>query len=122
MTILRRGDETMTKTILRPTAALLAMVTAACLLTPGGPIGVAGVAEAAAAAPKAVTMLNVSYDPTRELYADYNAAFARYWKGKAGQTVTVEQSHGGSGKQARSVVDGLEADVVTLGLAYDVDQ
>jgi sulfate/thiosulfate-binding protein len=63
----------------------------------------------------------VSYDPTRELYQDYNQAFAKYWKGKTGQTVTISQSHGGSGKQARSVIDGLQADVVTLALAYDVD-
>jgi sulfate/thiosulfate-binding protein len=69
-----------------------------------------------------VTLLNVSYDPTRELYADYNKAFADYWKGKTGQEVTVRQSHGGSGKQARAVIDGLEADVVTLALAYDIDQ
>ena len=69
----------------------------------------------------AVQLLNVSYDPTRELYADYNQAFAKYWQGKAGQTVTIKQSHGGSGKQARSVIDGLEADVVTLGIASDID-
>jgi sulfate transport system substrate-binding protein len=68
-----------------------------------------------------VQLLNVSYDPTRELYADYNAAFARYWKEKSGQEVRVDQSHGGSGKQARSVIDGLQADVVTLGLAADID-
>ena len=68
-----------------------------------------------------VTLLNASYDPTRELYQDYNAAFAKYWKGKTGQTVEVQQSHGGSSKQARAVIDGLEADVVTLALAYDVD-
>jgi sulfate/thiosulfate transport system substrate-binding protein len=68
-----------------------------------------------------VTLLNVSYDPTRELYQDFNAAFAKYWKGKTGETVTVNQSHGGSGKQARAVIDGLEADVVTLALAYDID-
>ncbi len=68
-----------------------------------------------------VTLLNVSYDPTRELYQDVNAAFAKHWKAKTGQTVTIQQSHGGSGKQARSVIDGLEADVVTLALAYDVD-
>ena len=67
------------------------------------------------------TLLNVSYDPTRELYQDYNAAFAAYWKNKTGDTVRVNQSHGGSGKQARSVIDGLEADVVTLALAYDID-
>ena len=66
-------------------------------------------------------LLNVSYDPTRELYQDFNAAFAKYWQSKAGQTVTVEQSHGGSGKQGRAVIDGLQADVVTLALAYDID-
>lgn len=68
-----------------------------------------------------VTILNVSYDPTRELYQDYNGAFAKYWKAKSGQNVTVSQSHGGSGKQARSVIDGLQADIVTLALAYDID-
>jgi sulfate/thiosulfate-binding protein len=67
------------------------------------------------------TLLNVSYDPTRELYEDYDAAFAKYWKAKTGDDVKVNQSHGGSGKQARAVIDGLEADVVTLGLAYDID-
>jgi len=68
-----------------------------------------------------ITLLNVSYDPTRELYQDFNAAFAKHWKAKTGDNVTIKQSHGGSGKQARSVIDGLEADVVTLALAYDVD-
>jgi sulfate/thiosulfate-binding protein len=68
-----------------------------------------------------VELLNVSYDPTRELYSEYNPAFAAYWKEKTGDTVTINQSHGGSGKQARSVVDGLEADVVTLALAADID-
>jgi sulfate transport system substrate-binding protein len=68
-----------------------------------------------------ITLLNVSYDPTREFYQDYNTAFARYWKEKTGDTVTIRQSHGGSGKQARAVIDGLEADVVTLALAYDID-
>src|SRR5438445_4597103 len=68
-----------------------------------------------------VTLLNVSYDPTRELYQDYNAAFAKYWKARTGQQVKVQQSHGGSSKQARAVIDGLEADVVTLALAYDID-
>ncbi|MBI2838766.1 MAG: sulfate ABC transporter substrate-binding protein [Acidobacteria bacterium] len=68
-----------------------------------------------------VTLLNVSYDPTRELYQELNAAFAKAWKAKSGQTVTINQSHGGSGKQARAVIDGLEADVVTLALGYDVD-
>jgi sulfate transport system substrate-binding protein len=73
-------------------------------------------------APKPVTLLNVSYDPTRELYEDLNHQFVAYWKGKTGQEVKVRQSHGGSGKQARSVIDGLGADVVTLALAYDIDQ
>jgi len=68
-----------------------------------------------------VTLLNVSYDPTRELYEDFNAAFARYWKAKTGQQVRIDQSHGGSGKQARSVIEGLAADVVTLALAADID-
>jgi sulfate/thiosulfate-binding protein len=71
---------------------------------------------------KPVTLLNVSYDPTRELYEDFNHQFSAYWKGKTGQDVTIRQSHGGSGKQARSVIDGLQADVVTLALAYDIDQ
>jgi sulfate/thiosulfate-binding protein len=78
-----------------------------------------GVPARAAAAQ--VTLLNVSYDPTRELYEAVNGAFAKQWKAKTGQDVVVKQSHGGSGKQARSVIDGLEADVVTLALAYDVD-
>jgi sulfate/thiosulfate transport system substrate-binding protein len=67
------------------------------------------------------TLLNVSYDPTRELYQEYSPAFAKYWKAKTGNDVTVNQSNGGSGKQARAVIDGLDADVVTLGLAYDID-
>ena len=78
-------------------------------------------ALAIAADAKDVKLLNVSYDPTRELYQDYNAAFARYWKAKTGDSVVVAQSHGGSGKQAQSVINGLEADVVTLALAYDID-
>jgi sulfate/thiosulfate transport system substrate-binding protein len=68
-----------------------------------------------------VQLLNVSYDPTRELYAEFNAAFARHWEQTTGQQVTIQQSHGGSGSQARAVIDGLDADVVTLALAYDVD-
>jgi sulfate transport system substrate-binding protein len=67
------------------------------------------------------TLLNVSYDPTRELYQDFNASFAKYWKAKTGETVTINTSHGGSGKQARAVIDGLDADVVTLALAGDID-
>src|SRR5450830_72360 len=74
-----------------------------------------------AAAAAEITLLNVSYDPTRELYQDFNGAFARQWKAKTGDSVTVKQSHGGSGKQARSVIDGLQADVVTLALASDID-
>jgi sulfate transport system substrate-binding protein len=74
-----------------------------------------------AAHAKDLTLLNVSYDPTRELYQDFNKAFAAHWKAKTGNVVTVRQSHGGSGRQARSVIDGLEADVVTLALAYDID-
>src|SRR5437867_477444 len=70
---------------------------------------------------KDITLLNVSYDPTRELFQDYNAVFANYWQRKTGQKITINQSHGGSGKQARAVIDGLDADVVTLALAYDVD-
>ena len=77
---------------------------------------------AAAAGRKPVTLLNASYDPTRELYKDINAAFDTYWKGRLGQDLTINQSHGGSGKQARAVIDGLEADIVTLALAYDIDQ
>src|SRR6059058_2500108 len=69
-----------------------------------------------------ITLLNVSYDPTRELYQDVNTAFTKEWKAKNGDDVKVKTSHGGSGKQARSVLDGLEADVVTLGLAYDIDE
>ncbi len=89
-------------------AALVAVVSVASLVP-------------AAAQAKEVTLLNVSYDPTRELYQAYNAAFARYWKARTGDDVVVKASHGGSGKQARSVIDGLEADVVTLALAYDID-
>ena len=80
-----------------------------------------GLTLAAGAMAKDIKLLNVSYDPTRELYRDFNAAFAKDWQQKKGQKVEIETSHGGSGKQARSVIDGLEADVVTLALAYDVD-
>ena len=76
---------------------------------------------ASGAQAKEIKLLNVSYDPTRELYQDYNAAFSKYWEAKTGDKVIISQSHGGSGKQARSVIDGLPADVVTLALAYDVD-
>ncbi len=80
-----------------------------------------GSAFVIAAQAKEIKLLNVSYDPTRELYAEYNTAFAQYWKTKTGDDVVVSQSHGGSGKQAQSVINGLEADVVTLALAYDID-
>jgi sulfate transport system substrate-binding protein len=91
-------------------APFIATIILASILPPG-------IAQAAGD----VSLLNVSYDPTRELYQSENAAFAKYWKKKTGQTVTISQSHGGSGKQARSVIDGLEADVVTLALANDID-
>src|SRR6185437_12941086 len=84
-------------------------------------IVLAALAFAGAAHAKDIKLLNVSYDPTRELYQEYNTAFAKYWKAKTGDEVTVSQSHGGSGKQALSVINGLEADVVTLALAADVD-
>jgi sulfate/thiosulfate transport system substrate-binding protein len=90
------------------------LISAAALLVVG--LGLAATLRAAT-----INVLNVSYDPTRELYDDFNKAFAAYWKGKTGDTVVVNQSHGGSGKQARSVIDGLGADVVTLALAYDID-
>ncbi|PUA16539.1 sulfate ABC transporter substrate-binding protein [Glaciimonas sp. PCH181] len=80
-------------------------------------IGIAPIARAAD-----FSILNVSYDPTRELYQEYNKAFAKYWKDKTGDNVTIKASHGGSGKQGRSVIDGLDADVVTLALAYDIDE
>jgi sulfate transport system substrate-binding protein len=73
------------------------------------------------AASRPAALLNVSYDPTRELYQEYNAVFVKYWEGKTGQRITIQQSHGGSGKQSRSVIDGLPGDVVTLALAYDID-
>jgi sulfate/thiosulfate-binding protein len=92
-----------------PPLSLAARLVLACL------------ALAATAAAKNIELLNVSYDPTREFYVEYNAAFARHWKAKSGDTVVVKQSHGGSGRQARSVIDGLQADVVTLALAGDVD-
>src|SRR5690554_6178775 len=70
---------------------------------------------------RSITLMNMSYDPTREFYREYNAHFAKYWKQETGQNVNVRQSHGGAGSQARAVIDGLEADVVTLALAYDID-
>lgn len=91
-------------------------------LIAGGAAAGALAATGAFAQPKPATLLNVSYDPTRELYTEINAAFSAYWKKRTGQTLTINQSHGGSGKQARSVIDGLEADVVTLALAGDIDE
>lgn len=81
---------------------------------------IAGVAPSVTAQEK-ITLLNVSYDPTRELYQEFNAAFAKHWKEKTGETILIRQSHGGSSKQARAVIDGLQADVVSLALAYDID-
>ncbi|MGD8175775.1 sulfate ABC transporter substrate-binding protein [Marinimicrobium sp. ARAG 43.8] len=86
-----------------------------------GALGLAAsLSSGGAVAQSSVELLNVSYDPTRELYKEYNPEFARYWKENTGQNVTIKQSHGGAGKQARAVIDGLEADVVTLALAYDI--
>ncbi|MGD0968307.1 MAG: sulfate ABC transporter substrate-binding protein [Candidatus Aquilonibacter sp.] len=98
---------------------LRAQAIAAALILALAQSAAAPVRAAQSTAP--VTILNVSYDPTRELYDAYNPAFAAYWKKKTGQTVTIQTSNGGSGKQARAVIDGLQADVVTLGLAYDID-
>jgi sulfate/thiosulfate transport system substrate-binding protein len=89
-------------------SVIIACLTVAVL---AGPLG----------AQQPLSLLNVSYDPTRELYQDVNAAFAKAWRARTGQEITIKQSHGGSGKQARAVIDGLQADVVTLALAYDVD-
>jgi sulfate transport system substrate-binding protein len=88
-----------------------------------GLLALAGLASAQTSAqtPAPVSLLNVSYDPTRELYVEFNAAFAKHWKAQTGQDVSIKQSHGGSGKQARSVIDGIDADVVTLALAGDID-
>src|SRR5690606_38231137 len=94
---------------------------AAALLLGAGFTALAACGSGGGAGADTLTLLNVSYDPTRELYVEFNAAFAGYWHGKTGQNIRIQQSHGGSGKQARSVIDGLEADVVTLALAADVD-
>jgi sulfate/thiosulfate-binding protein len=106
----------MTEEFRRPSRR--ALLGAAALAGPAALAG-AGVAQAQA---KPLTLLNVSYDPTRELYKEVNVAYAKYWKDETGQTINIQQSHGGSGKQARSVIDGLQADVVTLALAYDIDE
>jgi sulfate transport system substrate-binding protein len=109
MPILNKGRRTGVLSLIAGLAVL-----AACGSKGEGESGAAGGTEP-------VTLLNVSYDPTRELYVDFNKAFATYWKNKTGQDVSIKQSHGGSGKQARSVIDGLAADVVTLALAGDID-
>jgi len=109
-----------TSNALRIATLACLVVLAACRDRPSD----AAAASSSAGAPRAATeieLLNVSYDPTRELYAEINQAFAKAWKAKTGQLVKIKQSHGGSSKQARAVIDGLEADVVTLGLAYDID-
>ena len=90
-------------------------------LSLGATLGASFALTALPAFAQTVTLLNVSYDPTRELYVDYNQAFAKYWKAKSGQDVVIKQSHGGSGKQARSIIDGIDADVATLALAGDTD-
>jgi sulfate/thiosulfate-binding protein len=111
------------KTLLRTALTLvLAPGIVLCVTSMGLTMFPFGLDPQPALAQKNITLLNVSYDPTRELYQDFNAAFAKYWQAKAGDIVTVNQSHGGSGKQARAVIDGLEADVVTLALAYDIDE
>jgi sulfate transport system substrate-binding protein len=84
-------------------------------------VALLGLTASPAVRAESTTLLNVSYDPTRELYDDYNKAFAKYWQAKTGKEIQIRQSHGGSGKQARTVIDGLAADVVTLALAYDID-
>lgn len=102
--------------------ALLALLPLAGCKSEASQASAAGSAAAKTDAQRTeVSLLNVSYDPTRELYAEINPAFVKHWKEKTGQTVTIKQSHGGAGKQARAVMDGLEADVVTLALAYDID-
>ena len=111
------NDETVGKTaFMKSTGVLLSAVV---LLSGCG--SATSTSNSEGSGDKTVELLNVSYDPTRELYQDFNKDFAKYWKEKHGQTVNVKQSHGGSGSQARSVIDGLEADVVTLALAYDID-
>ena len=105
-----------------PAALVVAALTIALVGCGGSSKGALSRGASASGGKPAVTLLNVSYDPTRELYAEFNAAFARHWKDENGQEVTIEQSHGGAGAQARAVIDGLKADVVTLALPYDIDQ
>src|SRR5882672_5938868 len=111
--------KTRTRTI---AAAAVACLFAAALASPRAAAAAPKPAAEIKAVPGDFTLLNVSYDPTREFYQDFNQAFAAQWKAKGGGTLTINQSHGGSGKQAGSVINGLEADVVTLALAYDIDQ
>jgi sulfate transport system substrate-binding protein len=101
---------------------ILTALAAACSESGSSEQRAASAAGPASASAEPVTLLNVSYDPTRELYVEFNAAFARQHEKATGQKVTIQQSHGGSGKQARSVIDGLQADVVTLALSHDIDQ
>lgn len=103
-----------------PFALVLGMVSVLAGCTSSEPAA-SGPAAVDGQTPAAVTLLNASYDPTREFYQEFNASFAEYWQQKTGQAVTIEQSHGGGAKQARAVIDGLEADVVTLALSYDID-
>jgi len=111
------------KALLWIASGLLAVLTACGGGTASPAVTGSGAAPAdgASASKPDIELLNVSYDPTRELYEEYNAAFAKHWEAEHGQKVKINQSHGGSGKQGRSVIDGLEADVVTLALAYDID-
>ncbi|UNK19041.1 sulfate ABC transporter substrate-binding protein [Paenibacillus sp. N3/727] len=113
--VLKRG-------VLVGLAVMMAAALAACGTDKTDPsVSAKGKEQTGGAEAKSVELLNVSYDPTRELYESYNKAFAAYWEKEKGQKVTFKQSHGGSGKQSRSVIDGLEADVVTLALGYDID-
>jgi sulfate/thiosulfate-binding protein len=103
------------------TRSLLSALILASGLMSGCEEGTSETAATGGGGPAAVSLLNVSYDPTREFYVDFNAEFQNHWQATKGQTVTIEQSHGGAGKQARAVMDGLEADVLTLAIAYDID-
>jgi sulfate/thiosulfate transport system substrate-binding protein len=107
-----------TNDLLRQRISRRGLLTAAAAAAGTGALGFSSLAHAQ----RDIALLNVSYDPTRELYGEFNKAFAAHWKGRTGDNVTVRQSHGGSGRQARSVIDGLDADVVTLALAYDIDE